>query len=246
MSRQSRQTPAAVVRAAVRHLKAHGSREHAAGVQWFFKEQVRSHGWYTADLRRYARALHGQLAADQALLLDVAGRLFGSPVLEEKALAVIMLQPSLRRFGAAEFRRFEAWLDHVASWADHDALTMYLIGPLMAAQPARARRVFPWARARDRWHRRAAAVSLIHGVRRGGLVAEATRITHALAADKDDMVQKGLGWLLREWGKVRPAETEPLLLAIRSRTSRLVLRTACERLPPAARRRVLDRQAPID
>ena len=227
------------VRLICRHLQAHGSAEHAAGVQWFFKEEVRSHGWYTAPLRRYARELHRALAPDPGRLIDVAEALFARDVLEEKVLAVTMLQPSVRRFGDAEFRRFEAWLDHVASWADHDALTMYLIGPLMAARPARARRVFPWARARDRWHRRAAAVSLIHGVRRGGLVAEATRITHALAADKDDMVQKGLGWLLREWGKVRPAETEPLLLAIRSRTSRLVLRTACERLPPAARRRVL-------
>ena len=56
-------------------------------------------------------------------------------------------------------------------------------------------------------------------------------MTHALAGDRDDMVQKGLGWLLREWGKVRPAETVPLLMAIRGRASRLVLRTACEKLP---------------
>ena len=63
MTTRSRQTSAATVRAVVRHLKAFGSPGHAAGVQRFFKEQVRSHGWYTADLRRYARTLHGQLAA---------------------------------------------------------------------------------------------------------------------------------------------------------------------------------------
>ena len=229
------------VRLVCRHLQAHGSAEHAAGVQWFFKEEVRSHGWYTAPLRRYARELHRALAPDPGRLIDVAEALFTRDVLEEKVLAVTMLQPSVRRFGDAEFRRFEAWLDHVASWADHDALTMYLIGPLMADRPARARRVFPWARARDRWHRRAAAVSLIHGVRRGGLIAEATRITNALAADKDDMVQKGLGWLLREWGKVRPDETVPLLMKVRTQAARLVLRTACERLPARDRARILAR-----
>jgi len=229
------------VRAICRHLETRGSPEHAAGVQWFFKEAVRSHGWYTAPLRAYARTVHRALASDQARLLAVADALFARPVLEEKVVAVTMLQPSLRRFGAAEFRRFERWLDRVSSWADHDALAMFLLGPLMADDPARASRVFRWARASDRWHRRAAAVSLIHGIRRGGFTAEATRITHALAADHDDMVQKGLGWLLREWGKVRPADTEPLLLDIRDRTSRLVLRTACERLPAAARARVLGR-----
>jgi hypothetical protein len=77
----------------------------------------------TAALRRYARSLHKQMAADQALLLDVAERLFASPVLEEKALAVTMLQRSLVRFGSAEFRRLETWLGQVVSWADR-ALAM--------------------------------------------------------------------------------------------------------------------------
>jgi 3-methyladenine DNA glycosylase AlkD len=230
----------AEVRAICRHLAAHGSAEHAAGVQWFFKEAVRSHGWYTAPLRAYARTVQRALAADPTMMLQVADALFARPVLEEKIVGVTILQPSLGSFGSAEFGRFQRWLGHVSSWADHDALAMLLLGPMMAARPARARRVFVWARSRDRWHRRAAAVSLIHGVRRGLFTAEAARITRALAADRDDMVQKGLGWLLREWGKVRPVETEPLLVEVRDRTSRLVLRTACERLPDAARARVLE------
>jgi hypothetical protein len=126
------------VRAICRHLETNGSPQHAAGVQWFFKEAVRSHGWYTAPLRAYARTVHRALAADPGVLLAVADALFARPVLEEKAVAVTMLQPSLRRFGAAEFRRFERWLDRVSSWADHDALVMFLLGPLMADDPARA------------------------------------------------------------------------------------------------------------
>ena len=53
------------------------------------------------------------------------------------------------------------------------------------------------------------------------------------------MVQKGLGWLLRETAKADPARTVPYLLRIRLRAPRLVLRTACETLPAAARRRIL-------
>ncbi len=241
MSTHARQTAAAVVRAIVAHLKAHGSPEHALGVQWFFKEAVQSHGWYTADLRRYARSLHTQLAGEPALLLDVAERLFASPVLEEKALAVTMLEPSLRRFGSAEFRRFEAWLGKVGSWADHDALAMCLIGPLLVADPRRVRRPLRWAASPSRWRRRAAAVSLIHGIRRGFFEHEAVAVTGRLLADGDDMVQKGLGWLLREWAKHDPAAAVPALMAIRARAPRLVLRTACERLAPALRAQVLAR-----
>ena len=39
-----------------RALKDGGSAEHAAGVQWFFKDEIKSHGWYTADLRRAVRS----------------------------------------------------------------------------------------------------------------------------------------------------------------------------------------------
>jgi 3-methyladenine DNA glycosylase AlkD len=233
------QSAASIVRGIVAHLNARGCSEHAAGVQWFFKEEVQSHGWYTADLRRYAKTLHTQLAADQALLLDVAERLFAGRFLEEKALAVTMLEPSLRRFGNPEFRRFEAWFAKVLSWADHDALAMFLIGPMLVADPRRVKRPLRWAFSPSRWRRRGAAVSLIHGVRRGLFYQEATVVTEQLAADRDDMVQKGLGWLLREWAKHDPGAAVPVLMSIRGRASRLVLRTGCEKLSSVLRRQVL-------
>jgi 3-methyladenine DNA glycosylase AlkD len=55
------------------------------------------------------------------------------------------------------------------------------------------------------------------------------------------MVQKGLGWLLRVTAKVDPEQTVPYLLKIRARSPRLVLRTACETLPPDGRRKILQR-----
>jgi 3-methyladenine DNA glycosylase AlkD len=82
-------------------------------------------------------------------------------------------------------------------------------------------------------------VVLIDGIRKGLFTAEATDMTHRLIADEDDMVRKGLGWLLREWGKVRPGETVPLLMDVKTRASRLVLRTACERLSAGDRARIL-------
>jgi 3-methyladenine DNA glycosylase AlkD len=53
------------------------------------------------------------------------------------------------------------------------------------------------------------------------------------------MVQKGLGWLLREMAKADPKRTVPYLMKIRKRAPRLVLRTACETLTQAEKLRVL-------
>jgi hypothetical protein len=52
-----RPTPSRVAVQVRRALRDGGSAEHAAGVQWFFKKQISSHGWYTAALRREAVGL---------------------------------------------------------------------------------------------------------------------------------------------------------------------------------------------
>jgi 3-methyladenine DNA glycosylase AlkD len=116
---------------------------------------------------------------------------------------------------------------------------MFLLGPMLVVDPARAKRPLHWARSPSRWRRRAAAVSLIHGIRKGMFQAEAIAVTERLLEDRDDMVQKGLGWLLREWAKYHPDEAVPVLMSIRSRAPRLVLRTGCEKLTPDLRQRVL-------
>jgi 3-methyladenine DNA glycosylase AlkD len=68
---------------------------------------------------------------------------------------------------------------------------------------------------------------------------EITKLSDSLLSDEDDMVQKGLGWLLRETAKFDAKRTVPYLMKIRQHAPRLVLRTACETLPPEVRKRVL-------
>jgi len=68
---------------------------------------------------------------------------------------------------------------------------------------------------------------------------EIVKLSDSLLGDKDDMVQKGLGWLLRETAKFDAKRAVPYLMKIRGRAPRLVLRTACETLPMAAKRRIL-------
>jgi len=227
------------------NLRRGGSPEHAQGVQWFFKEEIRSHGWRTADLRRFARETSREIQATDGLaaLLQVADRLFTGKVLEEKVFAVLLLENFVAKFGAREFKLFEGWLDRVSSWADHDGLVHYLIGPLVAAEPRRTARALRWTKSKNRWRRRAAAVSLIRGARQRLFFDQIVRVSDALLQDQDDMVQKGLGWLLRETAKADPKMTVPYLLRIRDRAPRLVLRTACETLPAATRARVLARNS---
>jgi 3-methyladenine DNA glycosylase AlkD len=238
-------TPVAVAAQVRSALKTGGSADHAAGVQWFFKDEVKSHGWYTADLRRAAVRFRGGVKKEHGLdfLVEVADHLFVGPVLEEKIAAVFLLEKLDAELGDREFKLFESWLDRVSSWSDHDALVHDLIAPMVVAKPARTRRVFRWAKSPDRWHRRAACVALIRGARAKMFFVEIMKLSDTLLTDEDDMVQKGLGWLLRETAKHDASRTVPYLMKIRRRTPRLVLRTACETLPPTVRKRIL--MAPV-
>src|ERR1700684_3007834 len=92
-SQQLGRTPGAVAAEIRRALKSGGSGEHAAGVQWFFKNEIKSRGWYTADLRRASVGFRREVRKEHGLdfLVETADHLFAGSVLEEKIAAVFLL-----------------------------------------------------------------------------------------------------------------------------------------------------------
>src|SRR5271169_3649709 len=141
--------PPAYIAAHIRRvLLDGGSTPHTEEVQRFFKHEVQSRGWYTAELRKVARRFRRAILAEHGLpyLLQVSDQLFRGEVLEEKIFAVMMLEGMTGEFGRDEFKLFESWLDRVSSWADHDGLVHYLIGPMIAADDSLLSRLPRWAR----------------------------------------------------------------------------------------------------
>ena len=236
--------PAGYIADHLRHVLINGgSAPHTEEVQRFFKDEIQSRGWRMKELRQMARRFSRAILAQEELdyLVAVADELFRGSVLEEKVLAVLLLQPRVAQCTPKHFKLFDQWLDRASSWADHDALVQYLIGPMIVADPRRLRRVFVWSRSPNRWRRRAAAVALLRGTNQGLFWPEVQRITRALLDDQEDTVRKGLAWLLRETARYDGKRTLPLLMSIRESAPRAVLRTACERLTEAQRRKVLAR-----
>jgi 3-methyladenine DNA glycosylase AlkD len=233
---------AAAIAAQIRQaLGDGGSAEHAAGVQWFFKDEIQSHGWYTAALRRAVRRCRKEIRRGHefSFLVQVADELFVGSVLEEKVAAVFLLEGLEAQCGDRDFNLFDSWIERISSWADHDGLVHSLIAPMVAAKPARTKAIFRWAKSKNRWRRRAACVALIRGARAQMFFPQIVKLSNSLLADEDDMVQKGLGWLLRETAKFNAKRTVPYLMKVRGRAPRLVLRTACETLPAGVKKKIL-------
>ena len=64
-------------------------------------------------------------------------------------------------------------------------------------------------------------------------------IAKRLHADREDLIQKAVGWVLREAGKTDPARLERYLRANGASIPRTTLRYAIERFPEAKRRNLL-------
>jgi len=226
----------------LRHvLKDGGSAPYSIEMQRFFKEEIQSRGWYMKELRQMARRFTHVILGQEGLeyLIKVSDDLFQGAMLEERVLAVLLLEPCVKDLTDAHLELFDTWLDRVGNWAEHDALVHSLIGPMMVADPQRLPWTFEWSRSPNRWRRRAAAVCLLRGTRQGMFWSEVQQMARTLAGDEDEMVRKGLGWLLRETGRYDGERTLLLLLEIREQAPRQLLRTACERLSAAQRARVL-------
>jgi 3-methyladenine DNA glycosylase AlkD len=141
--------------------------------------------------------------------------------------------------GTAHYAVFDRWVGYCTNWAITDTLCGKLIGPVMRDHGPPLPRLLRWTKSRGRWRRRGAAVCLIPSVRRGLHHDAAFEVADRLMLDEDDMVRKGVGWLLKVTADADRHRVIAYLLQWKDRTARLVLRYACEKMTPAQRRRVL-------
>ncbi len=222
-------------------LRAHADPENAAGAQRWFVGGTKTYGVHREVLDGLSRETAATLKARGGLpaALRIADRLYRSRNMDEAALAALILVRFSRDIRPAQFAAFDRWVNFLNDWASTDSLCTQVMGPLIRDHPQLVRRVVPWTRSRHRWRRRSAAVSLIPLARTGERLREVFAIADRLIGDPDDMVQKGVGWLLKEATRPRAREVVTYLVARRDRATRLVLRYACEKLRPAQRQRVL-------
>jgi 3-methyladenine DNA glycosylase AlkD len=197
----------------------------------------------TAAVRALARRVHDQ-HRDRWTIEDamrLADELMQDRFLETKGVAVELIARYRHLFTPAMLPRWKRWLaeDRSTNWATTDGICGSLIGPLLAARPSLSRQLASWSRHPNLWVRRASIVALIPLARRGQaldlLYANATRLHH----DSHDLIQKAVGWALREAGKADPHRLERYLRVNGAAIPRTTVRYAIERYAPSKRKELL-------
>jgi 3-methyladenine DNA glycosylase AlkD len=194
-------------------------------------------------MRALARSIHAthQAAWSTDDAMAFADALIENRYLEVKSVGIEVVARYRRDFTPRLLPAWKRWLagNHSANWATTDSICGSLIGPLLLRYPELGARLRLWARDRNLWVRRASIVGLIPCARRGESLDLVYEIAKRLHRDQEDLIQKAVGWTLREAGKTDMPRLERYLRANGAAIPRTTLRYAIERFPETKRRALL-------
>jgi len=223
-----------------KRLKKLGNKERAAISQRFFKTGPGEYGEgdvFIGIRVPVLRALvkeYADLSVAQILIL------LRSHIHEERLLALLLLVDSFSQGDeAARTSIFELYLKHtefINNWDLVDSSAAQIVGAYLMDRSKAV--LYRLAESANLWERRIAIMSTFHFVKHHEF-SETLKIAKILLFDRQDLIHKAIGWMLREIGK-RHLKTEERFLKVHyKKMPRTMLRYAIEKFPEQKRQRYL-------
>ena len=215
-------------------LKASIDEKTQKNSQYFFKEKVKVYGVRSAVVVQISKD-YFKLIKDRpkAVIFELCEELWQSGNLEESIVACKWSYFVHKSYDKEDFKMFEKWVgSYINNWASCDTLCNHTLGGFLEMYPEYLPALKKWAQSKNRWMRRAAAVSLILPGRKGKFLEEILGIADILLMDKDDLVQKGYGWMLKVASQSHQKEIFDYVISKKATMPRTALRYAIEKMPP--------------
>jgi 3-methyladenine DNA glycosylase AlkD len=222
-------------------LEEHSNREKARRmrVHWqkLYQEMPELYGVATPIVRQLSSEFFQKIKKKpKQEILQLCNELLRSGLSEERTIAFDWAFKLRRIYEKPDFKLLESWLmRHVHGWGACDDLCTHALGAFIYQFPEFIQNTREWTRSTNRWVRRASAVCIIYSVRRKEHLEDVFKTADALLIDKDVMVQKGYGWMLKEASNHYPKEVFGYVIKNRREMPRTALRYAIEKLSPEHR-----------
>jgi 3-methyladenine DNA glycosylase AlkD len=185
-------------------LATHATPERAASSAWFFKTGEGQYG--AGDQFVGVRVPDLRLVCRQfaTLPLTEIQKLLDSAVHEHRLGAVIILSAQYKKADDAgkkviyDFYLKNVYAGRVNNWDIVDSSAHFIVGTYLHKHPSDILQKL--AASDNLWQRRVAMISTAHFLRNGD-PGPTLQIAKILLHDKRDLIQKAVGWMLREMGK---------------------------------------------
>ncbi len=221
-------------------LKQLANKEKAEVLQRFFKTGPGEYGEgdvflgiKVPDLRKVAKDFQDISTEDVIVLLE-------SAIHEERLLALLVLvRKYVKGNETAKKRIYRLYLKKtkfINSWDLVDGSAHHIVGDyLMDKNKAPLYRL---AKSEDLWERRIAMLATFYFIKHGKY-EETLKIARILLTDREDLIHKAVGWMLREIGKREMIFEEMFLKQHYKEMPRTMLRYAIEKFPEPKRQKYL-------
>ena len=231
----------AVANEIMQKLHALGDEKIAAHSQRFFKTGKGEYGEGDRFLGIRVPVIRKCVKEYRALPLDDTLALLRSPFHEARQLALLILVAKYafaasHAEAAVVYRAYLSHTDHINNWDLVDCSAEHIVGGhLFDGDRAPVHKL---AGSRSLWERRIAVMATFHFIKRNDF-ADTLTIGERLLQDREDLIHKAVGWMLREIGKRDRLCEEAFLLKHYRSMPRTMLRYAIEKFSPGERQAFL-------
>jgi 3-methyladenine DNA glycosylase AlkD len=182
-----------------------------------------------------------QLAKEyQDIKLTEAKQLLRSSFHEERVLALLVLVRIYSKGDeAAKKKIYELYLENtrfINNWDLVDVSAPQIVGHYLTERSKKP--LYSLAKSRSLWERRISIIATAYFIKLGQFT-ETIKISEILLTDKEDLIHKAVGWMLREIGKRSILTEEEFLNRHYKHMPRTMLRYAIEKFPESKRQSYL-------
>ena len=217
-------------------LRKYSSKKQAKILQWFFKTGPGEYGEGDIFLGIRVPVLRKLAKEYQTITVKEAEHLLKSSIHEERLLALFIL---IRIYSKAEeiIKKaiYELYLKNtkfINNWDLVDSSAEYIVGDFLLDKGKNP--LHQLAKSKDLWDRRISIMSTFCFIKRRQY-SETLKIAKTLLNDKEDLIHKAVGWMLREVGKRDLSLEEEFLKEHYKEMPRTMLRYAIEKFPETKR-----------
>ncbi len=243
-----------------KELKKYSSTERKKANEKFFKlgkgecgEGDIFVGVSVPDLRKIAKQFSAEVFSQiQKNDFELLENLIQSKIHEERMLTLFFLVNNFTRYPVSSdlknkkriLRFYLKNKDFVNNWDLVDVSAHKILGQSILEGLEKKEILEKLAKSKNLWHRRIAIISTFAFIRKNQF-SETFRISKILLKDEEDLIQKAVGWMLREvWkreegGVQKRSHCEEFLCFNYQKITRTTLRYAIEKMPKEKRQKLL-------
>jgi len=235
--------PKEAAREAISYFKSQADETRAAGLQRYFKDPVNYYGVEYRPFKEWKAEFLARLTDHWTIkeAVEFCDTMIEDPHMESRGIGYQVVGTFVEEAHPDLLGHIRRWLEEACgNWGLVDNLAPSVLSPLLRQHPQLVPEVKEWTSSENQWVRRGAAVGFVSLVDDENLRDAAYEVATELLDDKEDLIHKAVGWLLREAGKVDRDRLEAYLLDKGPRLPRTTLRYAIEKFPKEDRKRLLE------